>query len=108
MRDGDERRVALTPLLGSLVGLPGGDNDGDTTTRTDGKSAGSGGAAPTPRPGAVLGERTPGTGGIPELPLIDRATGEPGVVAILLLCLFVGSLFGLIVATVAHWRHQRV
>ena len=58
--------------------------------------------------GGVLGELSPVSSGLPELPAIERPQGVSVFLAILLLALLLGSLLGVIVFEIHHLRQARV
>jgi hypothetical protein len=104
--------LAGLAAFGPLTGFPGSDFFDDLSGTSS--NAGTAPEAETPLSaaetqgagvGGVLGERTPGTGTFPDLPLASPGTAS-GLISLLLLVLFLGSLAALLVAAVQHRRRR--
>ena len=97
----------FTGLIGSLLGFEGTGLDAPSGTTGPAATTASDPAETPSRPGGVLGEQTPRTSGLPNLPAVMTPERPSGLLALVLLVLFVGSLIALAVTAVQHMRRQR-
>jgi len=110
--------LASTPPSGSasqILGFPGAaffaarEVSDETGVTSSGEARGSSQNGRGSRDaGGVLGELSPVSSGLPELPAIERPQGVSVFLAILLLALLLGSLLGVIVFEIHHLRQARV